>query len=357
VDWFINSDMRSIIIFLVWGFAFLVLLLAIYCFWLRFLFNLREKKKQKLFSQWEEEVFKFLEEKQFPREFVKSIPKSDYSYFLNFLENYLTTLKGEDFERISSLITHTELFSYLCEKLKYGNKQNRSDAAYYLGLARASEAKTVLKEGLKDRDDSVVFNCALALAKIGAVEMVGEILRQYHYRKNYSLDLLLSLFTEFGSKVCPHLLQHLPDERNESFLILIVDLLGHFRYYSAGEAILKLLKTTSHEELKIHCIKSIGRMEYIEALPILREYVNDPNWVIRNQAIIALGKIGDVTIEKKLIENLEHEKWWVRYRSAEAIFNLSEQGEEILKSVVAHSQNKKAVTAAQVVLTEKEMGA
>lgn len=357
MDWFINFNMHKIIIILVWSFTFFVLFLAIYCLWLRLIFNLREGKKRKLFSQWEEAVYNILEGKQSPREIVKSISKSDYSYFLNYLEDYLTTLKGEDFERISSFITRTELFTCLCERLKYGKSYNRSDAAFFLGLARASEAKTILKGGLKDRDDSVVFNCALALAKIGAVEIVEEILRQYHYRKKYSLDLLLFLFIEFGSKVCPYLLQHLPDERNESFLILMVDLLGHFRYYPAGEAILKLLKTTSHKELKIRCIKAIGRIEYIEALPILREYVDDSNWVIRSQSIIALGKIGDVTIEKKLIKNLEHEKWWVRYRSAEAIFNLSEQGEEVLKSVVTHSQNKKAVTAAQVVLTEKEMGA
>jgi len=355
VDWFINSDMRNIIMVLVWGLAFLVFLLAIYCLWLRLLFNLREKKKQKLFSQWEEAVFKFLEEKQSPREIVKSIPKSDYGYFLNYLEDYLLTLKGEDFERISSLITHIELFTYLCERLKYGKSHDRSDAAFFLRLARASEAKTVLKEGLKDRDESVFFNCALALAKIGAVEMVSEILRQYHYRKKYSPDLLLSLFFEFGSKVCPYLLQCLPDKKNESLLTLIVDLLGHFRYYSAGESILKLLKTTSHKELKMHCIKAIGRMEYIDALPVLRECLDSPDWVIRSQSIIALGAIGDVTVEKKLIENLEHEKWWVRYRAAEAIFNLSEQGKEVLKNVVAHSENKKAVTAAQIVLTEKEV--
>jgi len=285
VDWFINSDMRNIIILSVWGFAFLVLLLAVYCLWLRFLSNLREKKRQKLFPQWEEEVFKFLEEKQSPREIVKSIPKSDYGYFLNYLEDYLLTLKGEDFERISSLITRTKLFTYLCERLKYGKSHDSSDAAFYLGLTRASEAKTVLKEGLKDRDDSVVFNCALALAKIGAVETVSKILRQYHNRKKYSPDLLLSLFFEFGSKVCPPLLQCLPDEKNESFLALIVDLLGHFRYYSAGESILKLLKTTSHKELKIHCIKAIGRMEYIDALPVLRECLDSPDWVIRSQSL------------------------------------------------------------------------
>jgi len=356
VDWFINSNFTNTIIILVWGLALIVLLLAIYCFWLRFLYNQREKKQFELSSKWEEMIFKYLEGEQLPQEIVDPIPRSDYSYFLNFLENYLMTIKGEDFKRISTLITQTKLFSHLINNLKQRNSQMRSDAAFFLGLARARKAKEFLRERLKDRNDSVAYNCALSLAKMGAIDTVSDILIRYCNCKNYSRDSLLCILFELGNSVCESLLQRLLKEKKDSLRILIIDVLGHYIYFSAGKAILNLFNLSNNNELRIHCIKAIGRMEYIEALPTLRRCLDNPDWVIRSQAISAIGKIGDINIENKLVEKLGDENWWVRYRAAEVLFSISEQGKEILKDILVHSKNKKAVTAAQVLLTEKAMG-
>ncbi|KUK85664.1 MAG: Uncharacterized protein XE03_1950 [candidate division TA06 bacterium 34_109] len=356
LDWYTGSNFNDLIIFLVWGLALLVILLAIYCFWLRLIYDLRGKKRKKLFSRWEEIIFEYLDRKKLPSEIVESMPKSEYDYFLDFIKDYLIVIKGEDFKRLSVLINQTKLFSYLINKLKQGNSQMRSDAAFFLGLARAYKAKEFLRERLKDRNDSVSYNCALSLAKIGDIDAVSDILIQYRNCKNYSRDSLLCILFEFGNSVCQSLLQHLLKEKEDSLRILIIDVLGHYRYFSAGKAILNLLNLSNNNELRIHCIKAIGRMEYIEALPTLRRCLDEPDCVIRSQAISAIGKIGDITIENKLVEKLGDENWWVRYRAAEALFSTFEQGKESLKDILAHSKNKKAVSAAQVILTEKAMG-
>ncbi|TFB09387.1 HEAT repeat domain-containing protein [Candidatus Atribacteria bacterium MT.SAG.1] len=355
MDWYVGSNFNNPIILLVWGLAFLVILLVIYCFWLRLIYNLKEKKRKKIFLIWEEMIFEYLDRKKTPSEIVESMSKSEYNYFLDFLENYLITIKGEDLERIAALITKTKLFFYLIDNLKRGSKQKRKLAAHFLGLARAGKSKEFLEEGLNDRDDSVAYNCALALAKLGAIDIVNDILIQYRQRKKYSSDLLLNVLFDFGNNICPPLLQQLEEEKDEFLCILIIDVLGYYRYYSAGEKILDFLNKSTNRELRIHCLKAIGRMEYIEALPAIRKCLDEHDWVIRSQAIQSIGKIGDVSVEKKLIENLYCENWWVRYRAAEALFNLSESGKKILEKVVDQSKDKKATIAAQIVLTEKAM--
>lgn len=64
MDWYVGSNFNNPIIFLVWGLAFLIILLAICCFWLRLIYNLREKKRKKIFLIWEEMIFEYLDRKK-----------------------------------------------------------------------------------------------------------------------------------------------------------------------------------------------------------------------------------------------------------------------------------------------------
>jgi len=356
MDLFTNFKFSNPIITTVWGLFFIVLLLAHYCLLLRFLYNQRNKKQIRLYAKWEGVIFQYLEGKQSPQDIVDSIQKSDYGYFLIYLKNYLITVKGEDFKRLSALLTETRIFPYLTSCLKCRKRRKRSSAAFFLGLARVNKAKEYLRQGLKDHAPCVVLNCAEGLAKLGAIDTIGDILFQYRHRKNYSRDILLCVLFEFGNDVCQPLLQQLLEEKDDSSRIIIVEVLGHLRYYPAGREILHLLDTSPTRELRAACIEAIGRTEYIDALPTLRRCLDDSDWQIRSNAIKALGNIKDISVEKRLIEYLGDENWWVRYQTAGALFNLSEEGKKTLRDTAEHSKNEKASSVARMLLTEKTIG-
>ncbi|MHC1604501.1 MAG: HEAT repeat domain-containing protein [Candidatus Methanofastidiosia archaeon] len=352
---FINHDALQIIVAIVCGLTFLVVVLASYCLWLRFLSNRRERKRRMLYAKWENIIFQYLENERSLEDIMDAVARKEYSYFQDYLKKYLMTLKGKDFEKLSAIVTKTNLFSYLVDKLAHGNKESRRAAAFFLGLAKVYQAKENLKQGLNDSDDGVSIKCAFSLARIGDATTINDILAQFRCREAYSKGLVLSMLFEFGTGVCPSLLNQLQEETDVPSIILLVDALGHFRYYFAGKEILHRLDSTSDNELRTHCIEALGRMEYLDALPTLRTCLNDPDWRIRSAAINVLGKIGDDTIENELIENLNDNNWWVRYRAAEALFNLPKRGKEILTSIATHSKNENASSVAQMLLTEKEM--
>ncbi len=335
---------------------FVVGMLILYCFFLRFVSNSSKKKQFKLYAGWEKMVFQYLEGEKTTQEIMALVPRARYAYFQHFLKSYLLALKGDDFEKLSALVTNTDLFSCLIDQLVHGDEQVRSESAFFIGLVRARQAKEHLIRGLEDKDEGVYFNCALSLAKIGAIDTLGIILGQFRIRKKPSRDLLLSILFEFGTDACQPLLWYLKGEPDAFSISLIVDALGHYRYYPAGEEILCILDATPGYDVRINCIRAVGKIEYLGAMPSLRECMNDADWRVRSLAIWALGRIGDDSVEEELVVYLGDENWWVRYRAAEALFSLSRKGREALSVIAQHSKNKKAASVTRILLTDMKVG-
>jgi len=353
---FINQGPLWAITMAMWVLLFFVLMLIMYCFFLRFVSNRSKEKQFKLYAGWEKMIFKYLEGDQTTQEVMALVPRAHYAYFQHFLKNYLLALKGTDFEKLSALVTHTDLFPCLTNQLVHGDEQTRSETAFFLGLLRAHQAKECLIQGLMDGDEGVYFNCALSLAKIGAIDAIGSILEQFRIRKKPSRDLLLSILFEFGIAACQPLLEHLKKETDVFSISLIVDALGHYRYYPAGEEILCILDATPGYDIRINCVRAIGKIEYLDAMPSLRECMRDADWRVRSLAIWALGRIGDDSVEEEFVAHLGDDSWWVRYRAAEALFSLSKKGKETLMAITKHSKNEKASSVARVLLTDREVG-
>lgn len=335
---------------------FIVGMLILYCFFLRFVSNSSKKKQFKLYAGWEKMLFQYIEGEKTTQELMALVPGPRYAYFQHFLKSYLLALKGPDFEKLSALVTNTDLFPCLIDQLVHGDEQVRSESAFFIGLVKAHQAKKYLIQGLGDKDEGVYFNCALSLAKIGAIDTLGIILEQFRIRKKPSRDILLSILFEFGTEACQPLLWYLKEETDAFSISLIVDALGHCRYYPAGEEILCIMDSTPGYDVRINCIRALGKIEYLGAIPFLRECMHDADWRVRSLAIWALGRIGDDSVEEELVAYLGDDNWWARYRAAEALFSLSKKGEETLSIIAQHSKNEKASSVARILLTDMEVG-
>jgi HEAT repeat protein len=70
-------------------------------------------------------------------------------------------------------------------------------------------------------------------------------------------------------------------------------------------------------------LRLFGQCKNPQDLPRLRHYVRHAHWCIRLHAATALGKMGTMEDESRLIAMLGDEHWWVRYRAAEGLSRLS----------------------------------
>lgn len=78
------------------------------------------------------------------------------------------------------------------------------------------------------------------------------------------------------------------------------------------------------------CLFVFGEFRDPVDLPMVRRQLTHEAWYVRVQAATALGKLGTVDDEERLIDLFSDEQWWVRYRAGEALVSLESMTEEKL---------------------------
>jgi HEAT repeat protein len=161
----------------------------------------------------------------------------------------------------------------------------REEAAVLLGRLKDSRAVLPLVSILKDRDRSVREAAMAALASIGepSVEAVGGCLA----------DPDLSV-QEAASAV----LASIADDR-------------------VLEPLLRALRS-SDWIVRMHATKALGRLKHPDSVPALIPLLQDKVKAVRAEASSALAAIGDAAIPA-LLDALRHDEWLVRLHAVESL--------------------------------------
>jgi len=243
----------------------LIYFLILFILIVRILERVREKRERNFIARWEEKIFEYLASDIRPSEILNLFPKSSYTYLLQNLRGYLLTLKGKDREKLTALINETELFDYLIKNLNSSRKKRVIFGAYYLGLARSTNAEFVLRKKLKSKNEMVFVTCALSLARINLIDMIDDIFEEAANYKNLSEDTMLSILYEFDESICEILLMRLDHESSARFKSIIISTLTHFKFYAAAPIILKTLLNEEISKVIIKALEFFGEIEYLDA--------------------------------------------------------------------------------------------
>jgi HEAT repeat protein len=105
-------------------------------------------------------------------------------------------------------------------------------------------------------------------------------------------------------------------------------LVRYLRFCDADDAlpaINRILDADSSDDSTIRsALKVLGQLAPRDGAERAAKFLKHENWEIRVQASNALGRIGDSTQVSALEELLGDAEWWVRYRAAQAIADLTE---------------------------------
>lgn len=334
----------------------LTFVLVAYTILLRIAFNANQKLRKGQFEIWESLILGYLSGEVSAEEIDKAVETRYFNLFAEFMEKYLKTLKGEDFQNLTLLLKKIDLFNYNLKRLNSKKMWDKIYAAFFLGLMRNKEAVPELQKGLRDKNYLVSFACATALAKIGERQHLAETLSLLTKREDLGPDKAAQVLLEFGSGICGELSLLLDKEDiHRKWKYLIVDLLGYWQYLKSGPTLLKLLNTSKDSEMKIRSIKALGEMPYIESAPALAAHLDDKNWSIRSEAAKALGKIGASEYSGKMVKSLSDKNWWVRYNAAWALASFGEEGITLLKKMARQEKNSDVRRISTHILSETEL--
>jgi len=223
----------------------------------------------------------------------------------------------------------------------------RGFAAKTLGKIRASDAKLVLIEALKDKDHFVIGCAAEALADIGAKDAVPALIELLKDKENFRRMVVYALGEIGDPSAIPALIEALKDEE-EWVRSSAAEALGKMRDKSVIPVLIEALKNEddSDEEVISEAAKALGKIgpEAKDAVPALINVLNYEYGNVKQYAAEALGNIGSevkgtIPALIKVLKN-EYEDSDVRKSAARALGKIGPTAKDAVPVLVEALKNE-----------------
>ena len=351
----IHVDIYTFLALTIFALLILTYALVIQVVLLRLFHGYQNKQEQKFFAVWEEKIFMFLEGEEKPQALIKKISRSKYLYLLHFLREFLLMLKGDDFLKLSAIVNDTKIQQFLIAQIKSGSPKKINEAAYFLGLAKSVAAKNILRKKLRSQNASVFLSCALALARLNDVNIIFDIFGNARRFKFVSKDSLLTILSEFTDEICAPLLKNLKREKNTLIQSITITLFRHFKYYKAGESVLKIMVYSQNKEVIIESIKFFSSIEFMEASTAMRSLINHPKPEVRTEVLKALAVLGNESFEQRIWDCMYDPEYEVQYNAVITLMKLIPSSEEKISRFAYGNRKDRAAAIARMVLSERSI--
>ena len=122
---FLSSELLSIPTVIVIILLLITFGLFLYVILLKIAFRSRQRSKKRQFEIWENLTLKYLSGEASTEKIGKAVKTKYFGLFAEFMEKYLETLKGEDFQNLSYLLKEMGLFDYNLKRLTSKKKWRR----------------------------------------------------------------------------------------------------------------------------------------------------------------------------------------------------------------------------------------
>lgn len=200
-----------------------------------------------------------------------------------------------------------------------------------LGRLQERSAWISLSGLLTNHNSFLAFHAAQSLLKIDTQAALPLLVPMLGQRADWSPLKVVSMLKVVGRDVAsetlvhaaihgdpqlgPRLLRYLPATQSAKGLPILRDFIQHQALPS------NMLAT---------CLFVFGEFRDPVDRPLVRHHLTNEAWYVRVQAATALGKLGTIEDEERLISLFNDEQWWVRYRAGEALVSLESMTEEKL---------------------------
>ncbi len=307
-----------------------------------------------------------------------------YGFYQRFFTPYLEMLDGKDFEATKELCREISIIGHYRKKLLKRNLYDKATAAKMLGDFRCYQSVPERIRMLKSKNHLLVLAAAQGLAVSNNPRAFRPVLKALLSNTYFTYEGTTEILSRFGSEICKPITALLdeysrgiipatlkpPRKKKSTFgsllpkakaatvnrtllVIILIDLLGHYRYAEALPVLNRLLVRADTETI-VHILKAYLRIGKLPAQFNPELYLVHDDWVIRNFAIQVSKMAPDEELIPKLDQLLDDENWWVRYHAAKAILALGSAGYSLL-TLRANGSETESATIAAYVLASKEV--
>ncbi len=277
-------------------------------------------KKRAFISQWRPVLTQCLT--TYP-EALPLLKRHERRLFLHLWVTFQESVTGEAHARLKRLARELDLHKIA---LTY-TRPHRGDLALLavtaLGHLQESHAWETLAQLLSHSNRTLSLAAARALVRIDTVRGLSLVLPFLATRQDWSVLNTSLVLKEIGQSISAPLLAQQALSRSSDVAARLITLIKAIRGLSALPLVRKLIERHPND-VTIVCaaLDLFSECHDPRDLPQIRHYTLHSNWIIRLHAAMALGKMGTLDDEIRLMALLSDSEWWVRYRAAESLSGL-----------------------------------
>jgi HEAT repeat protein len=236
----------------------------------------------------------------------------------------LPSVKGEAAARVAEVFAACGLVDVARHDLDSRDSLTRIRAASALGAFRVRDAEPWLITRLRHHDPLLRMACARALAELGAVDALPEIMMSLAEVDAEPGDVV-EVMLAFGPPGLPFLREMLvagsPSERRSATVAL-----GHIAAHQVLPDLTRALGDPD-DELVADAARALGQLGDVGATGALIALLADGRpWFVRVAAAGALGALEDPAATTALVEELDAEEWDLRNAAARSLVALDSDG-------------------------------
>jgi len=295
----------------------LTFLLTLQTLLMRLLLILRERRRDRFLAVWKPLLMQSLEEVP---ETVPAVAPGDAFTFLS-IWNYLhESLLGEAREKLNRVARLAGADRLIHRMLRQGSVRRKLMAVTAVGRLGEKSVWPALERLTASSNTVLSFTAMKALVHIDAAAAMPTLVERIEKRDDWPLPRVAGILKEAGAgAVSEPLAAAALSSASPPGAARLVRYLEFASSAAALPAIHRILRS-SHDERVIraclHVVRDPGEAD------LVRSFVDHPDWLVRLDAAVALGRIGSEEDEPRLLALLDDSAWWVRYRAAEALASL-----------------------------------
>lgn len=283
---------------------------------------------------------------------LPEIEDTDRRVIMDLSLDIMRGMEGKDNIRVTELLTIWQMQPYIFKIVRTGAKGRRIRALTVLGYFMDTASMPVLLESLAAEDVYVRLAALRALAIRQAVQCLPQIVQSMTMAGAVNIPLLADTLRRFGEPIVPSLINIVHDEKSDvSIRAACIAALGSIGSLKSVDDLIAAMRD-SDPVVIMQSLDALGKIGDARAIynAILLMKHDHPG--IRAKASHLLGILQQPAAIPSLSENMDDEKWIVRFHAARALYSIGERGIAILRAHAANN-DRSGVIATQILA---EMG-
>jgi len=230
-------------------------------------------------------------------------------------------LRGAGTERLNEMARVAGLDRLARVLTRHGDVSASILAMRTAGHLRDATFWPLLRERLDSRNAVVSFYAAAAMIRIDTQRAMPDVMLQLAARESWPSEAVARLLKDAGTDIAREPVRTLIMSLEPARVPRLLPWLGRVDPVLASDVAAELLRRGTGHPRTVSAALLI--LQDAALLPVVRSLVTSEDFVVRKNVATCLGRIGEADDAALIVELMGDRVWWVRYRAAQALTNLS----------------------------------